>query len=180
MNSESITRRRPRVVLLTGLPGVGKTTAIRKIASDLGDLPMGGFYTEEIRDSGQRQGFSVVAFGGTQDVFAHVNFPKQYQVGKYGVDIERLEAIAIPALALEASRAIYLVDEIGKMECFSERFVTAMKRLLESDRMVVATIARRGGGFIAEAKQRADAVLREVTRENRDELPRRIAQWLNR
>ena len=139
---------------------------------------MGGFYTEEIRDSGQRQGFSVVAFGGTKDVFAHVDFPKQHQVAKYGVDIDRLEAIAIPALALEASRTIYLVDEIGKMECFSERFITAMQRLLESDRIVVATIALRGGGFIAEVKRRADAVLREVTRENRNELPRRIAKWL--
>ncbi len=178
MNTDSITARGPRVVLLTGLPAVGKTTAIRKIASDLGDLPMGGFYTEEIRDSGQRQGFSVVAFGGTRDVFAHIDFPKQYRVGKYGVDIERLEAIALPALALEASRTIYLVDEIGKMECFSERFIAAMKRLLESDRIVVATIALRGGGFISEVKQRADAVLREVTRENRNELPRRIAGWL--
>ena len=72
------------------------------------------------------------------------------------MDIERLEAIAVPALALESSRLIYLVDEIGKMECFSTRFVTAMKRLLESDRLVIATIARRGGGFIAEVKQRDD------------------------
>ena len=180
MNSDSITRRGPRVVLLTGHPGVGKTTAIRKIASDLGDLHVGGFYTEEIRDSGRRQGFSVVAFDGSRDVFAHVDFPKQYKVGRYGVDIEKLEAIAIPTLALELSRMIYLVDEIGKMECFSKQFITAMKRLLESDRIVIATIARRGGGFIAEVTQRDDAVLREVTRENRDELPRRIAQWLKR
>jgi nucleoside-triphosphatase len=180
MNPDSMTRRAPRVVLLTGHPGVGKTTAICKIASDLGDSTVGGFYTEEIRHSGQRQGFSIVAFGGSRDVFAHVDFSKQYRVGKYGVDIERLESIAIPALALEPSKMFHLVDEIGKMECLSEGFITAMRRLLQSDRIVVATIADRGRGFIAEVKQRDDAVLREVTRENRDELPRRIAQWLNR
>ncbi len=172
--------RQPRIVLLTGHPGVGKTTAIRKIAGDLVGLPAGGFYTEEIRESGQRQGFRVVAFDGTRDVFAHVDFPKRHQVGKYGVDLERLEAIAIPALALEPSIMIYLIDEIGKMECFSERFITATKRLLDSDRVVVATIASRGGGFITDVKQRADTVLREVTRENRNELPRRIAEWLRR
>jgi nucleoside-triphosphatase len=69
------------------------------------------------------------------------------------------------------------VDEIGKMECFSQRFVAAMRALLDSDRRVLATIARRGTGFIAEVRRRGDAELLEVTARSRDLLPEEIVAW---
>jgi hypothetical protein len=73
---------------------------------------------------------------------------------------------------------VYLVDEIGKMECLSPGFVAAMRALLDSGRPVVATIGERGGGFIAEAKQRPDVTLWRLTRDNRDAVPARILTWL--
>lgn len=167
-----------RVVLLTGPPGIGKTTAIRKIAGALGDYALGGFYTGEIREAGRRCGFSVATFSGSSEVFAHVDFPKRHRVGKYGVDLGILEAFAIPALALETEKKIYLVDEIGKMECLSSQCIAAMDRLLASGKLVVATVARRGGGFIDEVKSRPGYVLCELTHHNRDELPMQIARWL--
>jgi nucleoside-triphosphatase len=81
-------------------------------------------------------------------------------------------------LAPRADVAVYIVDEIGKMECLSARFVAAMWRLLASDRRVVATVARKGEGFIAEAKRWPGAELWEVSHDNRDRLPDEVLAWL--
>jgi nucleoside-triphosphatase len=35
--------------LLSGPPGCGKTTVLRRLAERLGDLRLAGFYTQEIR-----------------------------------------------------------------------------------------------------------------------------------
>lgn len=166
-----------RVLLLTGVPGVGKTTLIRRVAERLKGKKIRGFFTEEIREAGERQGFRLVAFDGTERVIAHVGLPKIHRVGKYGVDVEAIDEAA-EFLALDAEADIYLVDEIGKMECLSERFVAAMRSLVSGKRPVVATIALRGGGFIAEAKQAAGITVCEVSHANRDALPERVLRWL--
>jgi nucleoside-triphosphatase len=165
-------------LLLTGTPGVGKTTVLKKLAERLGAASLAGFYTEEIRERGVRLGFRLVTFEGAERVIAHVDFPKAKQVGKYGVDVAALDEMAEAALAARPEVALYLVDEIGKMECLSEKFVAAMRALLDSRVPVVATIARNGEGFIAEVKRRGDCELWTVTRANRDALAERIYERL--
>ncbi len=83
-----------RVLLLTGMPGIGKTTIIRRVAERLKDRRIGGFLTAEIREAGERQGFRLVAFDGTARVIAHVGLPKTHRVGKYGVDIGVIDEAA--------------------------------------------------------------------------------------
>jgi len=109
---------------------------------------------------------------------AHVNLPGRERVGRYGVDVAAIDAVAESALALDPAVDVYLVDEIGKMECFSPRFVASMRALLDSDKRVVATVARRGEGFIAEVKRRRDVELWEVQAQNRDALVNRIVGWI--
>ena len=46
-------------ILLTGPPGCGKTTAVRRIVGTLQGAKVAGFYTEEIREAGQRKGFRM-------------------------------------------------------------------------------------------------------------------------
>jgi nucleoside-triphosphatase len=164
-------------LLLTGTPGVGKTTVIRRVAERFADVRLGGFYTEEMREGGVREGFRLVGFDGSERVLAHVDFSGP-RVSKYGVDVAVLDAVAESLLAPRAELQLYLVDEIGKMECFSERFVSAMRNLLGSGQLVVATVAVKGGGFIAEAKRRPDVEIMEVTRANRDRVPEQIITWL--
>lgn len=165
------------VLLITGMPGVGKTTVIRRVASGIEPKELRGFYTEEIREAGERRGFRLVGFDGTERVIAHADFPKAFRVGKYGVDVQALQAAAA-LLRPDPAARLFLVDEIGKMECLSEHFVAAMRLLLDGTVPVVATIGARGSGFIAEVKKRPDCELWEVTRGNRDEFPARILQWL--
>ncbi len=101
------------VLLLTGRPGVGKTTVIRKVAAGLAGWRLGGFYTEEIRVAGERRGFSLTAFDGRQGVMAHVDFRGRDRVGRYGVDVAVIDELAASTLALSRDASVYLVDEIG-------------------------------------------------------------------
>ena len=165
------------VLLITGAPGIGKTTVIRRPAEGPKHKGLRGFYTEEIREDGERRGFRLVSFDGTTQVIAHVDFLKRHRVGKYGVDVAVLDDAA-RLLRPDPDARVYLVDEIGKMECLSDRFIAAMRVLLAGHTPVVATVGAHGGGFIAEVKRRPECGLWEVTRVNRDELPARIIAWL--
>jgi len=166
------------VLLLTGAPGVGKTTAIRAVAASLASRRLGGFFTEEVRAGGARQGFELVTFDGRRAMMAHVDHPGPARVGKYGVDVAIVEALAESALAVREDVDVYLVGEIGKMECLSPAFVDAMGALLESGVPVVATIGQRGGGFIVAVKRRPDVTLWVLTRANRDGMPTRVRSWI--
>jgi len=166
------------VLLLSGRPGVGKTTVIRRVAASLTGWRLAGFYTEEIREGRARQGFRAITLDGSERIMAHFDVRGPHRVGKYGVEVPAIDELADSALGLNPAIDCYIVDEIGRMECLSQRFIAAIQELLNSRTLVVATIAQRGGGLIAEAKQRKDIELWEVTRANRDELPGRALTWL--
>lgn len=165
-------------LLLTGVPGVGKTQVISCVADSLSVQHLGGFYTEEIRDVGVRQGFHLRSFDGREWLIAHVDLAKHYRVSKYGVDVAAIDAAAEALLLSKPGLFVYLIDEVGKMECLSKRFISAVRSLLESDKPIIATVGKKGAGFIAEIKQRTDCLLWEITYENRNEMAGQVLNWL--
>jgi nucleoside-triphosphatase len=171
---------RDSVLLLTGAPGSGKTTIVRRVAEELRKKKrrIAGFLTTEIREGRERVGFRIETFAGRSAIFAHVSIRSLHRVSHYGVDVTALDEIVDDALAVSPAADVYLIDEIGKMECFSARFVAATETLLDRGRLVVATVASRGGGFIEEVKRRPDVELRNVTRSNRDEMPVQVLEWI--
>ena len=163
-------------VLVTGRPGCGKTTLIKRV---LNELPQrfGGFYTEELRDHGSRVGFKVVALEGGEAVFAHVDFTTPERVGKYGLDLSALEAVGVNAIreALQAERPI-VIDEIGPMEIRSVVFREAVNDALDSELPILATIFSRSLPFTDAIKSRPDVVLIEVIPNNRDRLVSQLSE----
>jgi nucleoside-triphosphatase len=170
--------RAARALLLTGAPGVGKTTVVRAVLAALAGWRLAGFYTDEIRVEGERRGFRGVTLDGWEVDIARAGARSPHRVGGYGVDVAAIDALAARALAPDPAVDLYLVDEIGKMECRSPRFVVAVRALLDSGHPVLATVARRGGGFIAGVKERVDVEVCEVTRANRDAMPATVLEWL--
>ncbi|MGQ9631763.1 MAG: NTPase [bacterium] len=162
-------------LLITGPPGVGKTTAIRKIAEGLAECHPAGFYTEEIRSGERRVGFKIETLDGREGVLSHVEMGGPHRVGRYGVDVRGFEGLAIPAIDPEVVGArVIIIDEIGRMETFSKRFCELLTKIADSERVLIATIAQRGGGMIAELKGREDVEVFEMTRANRDSIPQRV------
>jgi nucleoside-triphosphatase len=168
-----------RNLLLTGPPGVGKTTVLAAVARQLGDRKLGGFLTEEIRPGRQRLGFDLVPFQGERRTMAHCDFSSPHRVSRYGVDVGKIDDIAEAALGPCADAELFLIDEIGKMECFSRPFIEAIARLLDDPRPLVATVARQGPGLIAEVKRRTDVELWQVTTKNRQRMPDEVVSWLS-
>jgi nucleoside-triphosphatase len=130
-----------------------------------------GFYTREVRQGGRRVGFEIVTLDGRIAWLSHVDFPGPQRVGKYGVDLEALHRVALPALGPSPGIELIVVDEVGKMECLSPRFVAALEGLWSAPLPLLVTVAEKGGGFITAIKGRPGARLITVTPANRDALP---------
>ena len=163
-------------VLLTGRPGVGKTTVIRRFLACT-RVEAGGFYTQEIRREGRRLGFSLNLLSGERHILASVEISGPWRVSKYGVDVRTFEAAAVPEIEKAiATENLVVVDEIGKMELFSERFREVVRLAFDSSAPVLATILSRPHPFADELRNRGDVSLVEVTLTNRETLPRDLAE----
>ena len=115
---------------------------------------MTGFFTREIRENQRRVGFEIITMHGDQGVLAHVNLKSRVRVGRYGVNLEDLERIAVPAMIPTKPDEIVIIDEIGKMECFSPLFRETLERTLDSAHHVIGSIAKKGDRFIERIKNR--------------------------
>ena len=167
-----------RILLLTGAPGVGKTTLMDRLVAALGTQRTGGFTTTEMREGGQRVGFRIVPHRGGERIMAHIDSRGAPRVGRYGVDVQAIDRAAEEHLAVDPQIEIYLVDEIGKMECCSGEFVRRVQELFDSQKTIIATIGRQPGGFMAAVRGRPDAELWEVNQSNREALVDRVLSWL--
>ena len=154
-------------VLFTGTPGCGKSTLIEKIVKR-SRSPKTGFFTREIREKGHRVGFSITTLDGKQGVLAHKEIDSPFRVGQYGVNIADIDRIAIPSMIPVKEDQIIVIDEIGKMECFSALFQETLVRVLESKNPILGSIALKGDAFIVRIKKRKDVHLIRITEKNRE------------
>ena len=163
---------------LTGRPGCGKTTAILKIVKELRDrnVKVDGMYTTEVRVAGRRVGFMVKRIGGGEGILAHVNLRDGPRLGKYRVNLADLERIGVSAILDGMRNAdLIVVDEVGPMELFSQRFRDAIERLLNSDKHAILTVHYRSRDKLAmKVRRLAGDNLITLNEMNRNEIPRII------
>ena len=157
-------------LLITGLPGVGKTTLIKKISEELKHLRPVGFYTEEIREKGVRKGFELISLEGRRGLLSHRDIKGPHRVGHYKVDLKGFEDFLDSIPFSHPLIRFIIIDEIGKMECLSDKFKKILKEILDSEKWMIATIALKGRGLIAEIKEREDVKLFEISQSNRETL----------
>lgn len=164
-------------IFLTGAPSSGKTTVIKKVIKRL-PLPSKGFYTEEEKKEGRRVGFLMRTLDGKTGYLAHQDIVSDFHIRRYGVSIENIENIAVNSI-IPIENNIIILDEIGKMECFSGAFKDAAVTALDSSNIVIGTITFGGGDFILEVKKRKDIEIIEVNEGNRNSLPDLILEKIS-
>jgi len=163
-------------VLLTGRPGCGKTTLIKRVVDKLA-LPAGGFYTEEMREASVRVGFKLVTLDREEAVFAHVDFKTPERLGKYGLDLSALDTVGINVLRKAVrARQLVVIDEIGPMEIRSAIFREAVNEALDSGAPILGTITARSFPFTDAIKGRPDVTVIEVRPDNRKQLASELSE----
>jgi nucleoside-triphosphatase len=180
----------PPRILITGKPGVGKTTIIQKVIERL-QVPYGGFYTEEIREGGVRVGFRLRTMEGKEGIMAHVNSKSPHRVSKYGVEVSAFEDIAVPELdrvlqgyfppgsrGEHKGSALLVIDELGRMELFSRKFQEKVLEIFDHPIPILAVIQDSRNPFLDRIRGRDDVMIYRVTVGNRDGLVGEIVKEL--
>ena len=167
-----------RACLLSGSPGTGKTTIIKQAISNW-EGRAGGFYTEEIRAGGVRQGFMIVTLDGRSAALAGMSVKSPYRISKYGVDVEALDRVGVSAIR-EATREcdLVVVDEIGKMELFSPAFREAVLEAINSGKRVLGTIMLSSHPWADEINRHPDVAVVPLTSENRNQVLIQVLEWV--
>ncbi|NXS79297.1 NTPCR triphosphatase, partial [Erpornis zantholeuca] len=159
--------------------GVGKTTLIQKVTQALksSGIPIDGFYTQEVREGGRRTGFDVVTLSGNRGPLSRVSSDssasrREYRVGQYVVDLVSFEQLVLPILRSvnhggDTEKRICVIDEIGKMELFSQAFIQAVRQTLAgSGTVVLGTIPIPKGkplDLVEEIRSRKDVKVFNVS-----------------
>ncbi|XP_076926197.1 uncharacterized protein LOC143589259 [Bidens hawaiensis] len=177
--------------LVTGSPGVGKTTLITRVLETLKssnpNLKIQGFFTREMRQGGERVGFEVVTLDGRTAPLASFNNGSAESirwptVGRYRVNVASFESLALPELQVKEDTDQFVIDEVGKMELFSSLFFPAVLRVLESNKPFLATIpvpkAVRDIPAVTRLKNHPGATVFSLTKSNRDAMKDEICSQL--
>lgn len=155
-------------VFLTGLPFVGKTTALLRTMQSL-DLAY-GCITQGIEIEGKRIGLNIITTDHHEFKVASSNAAATQRIGKYAVDIAALDRAMQDVLNKSRLTKYIYIDEVGTLFCQSVFFISAVRTLLESH-VVMGVISRKGHPFIEEIHHRPDCCFMEVTADNRDGIP---------
>ena len=167
------------VYLLTGQPGTGKTSLIKEAIADMKGKA-GGFYTEEIRSQGVRQGFRLVTLEGNTAVLAHLYIQSPHRVSKYGVDVESLDKVGVAAINQAIQEYdLVVIDEIGKMELFSAEFREAVLNIFKSGKKLLGTIMLSPNPCADAIKRQPQVNLVTITSTNHQQVIKELREWLN-
>lgn len=165
-------------ILLTGEPGIGKSTIIQTIITSFNG-PIKGVYAEEENIDGERTGFFLRTLEGKSDYLAHQNMLSTHRIGKYGVNVAAIESLAVPSIS-PLDDSLVIIDEIGLIQLCAPHFLEAVIYALDHAPRVLGTISMHNTEEFLKIKQRPDVQIIEVILENRNTLPTVILNFLEK
>ncbi|CAG9760081.1 unnamed protein product [Ceutorhynchus assimilis] len=171
-------------ILVTGVPGIGKTTLIRRIVENLRTtkLTFNGFLTEDIRVSEderfEKAGVGVIRIRPEgRTILAHKMHhpvgPRYARLGSYTIYVKNFEDLTLPML--HSFQQGILIIEIGRMQLCSRKFEEAIPLLFNRQNVqVLAIVPNQGPEMVEKLKRNNNTKVINVTLENRDVLSREI------
>jgi nucleoside-triphosphatase len=171
----------PLKLFVTGDPGCGKTTLIRRVVERLGSrVKMTGFVTEEILGDEGRQGFQGRTLDGRTFLLADRRLESDLRVGPYHVSLDGLDSIGLAAITPAKDTQLVVLDEVGKMESFSPEFRAKVEELIAGPVPLLGTVASHGVGFVKKIRRDRRITLIRMRRRGRSgvlgEVLRRLAE----
>lgn len=156
-------------IVITGQPGSGKTILMKRLSDVFKEFNPQGFLTVELKEGDAITGLAVLSLTGESKVLSHASLKlKKPAKGKY--DIKGFEAFLAQTFSKDRKTGLYIIDEIGKVECQSKKFCKLISDLFSADQPFIVSMADKGASFIQDIKKRDDVHLVEITPENRDLL----------
>ena len=160
------------IIVLTGAPGVGKTTAVMRAARALNDrgLNVGGIVSRELRTNNMRIGFEFIdLITNDTNVLASItgNGPK---IGKYFVDLSGCRFAAERLCRAIKNCDVIFCDEIGPMELKSREFIDSVKNLLDVDKKTIVVVHQRLQHPLTEQFRKKSSLLISLDLANREKV----------
>ena len=153
-------------IFITGNPRCGKSTLIQKVLDKISDKKVSGIITPEIRIRGERQGFKIIDLASRQEeVLASLNIERGPGVSRYKVNVQGIDLVIDKFLESYKDSDYVVIDEIGMMEFYSQKFRETIRAVLDSNKTVLATLSKK---FVKEYQNTGQIF--NLTRENFDEI----------
>ncbi|WP_079912749.1 nucleoside-triphosphatase [Paenibacillus sp. 32352] len=155
----------------------GKINSYKTNHSKSGSGIFWWFYTEEIHNLTNRTGFNCVTLNGENACIANVDSESSIRIGRYGVDVEAFENVALKAvkLSLETKR-ITVIDEIGFMQMLSAPFEKMIHEVISSSQhIIIGTICADSHPSINKIKKLSGIKLYHLNEENRELITKTVA-----
>lgn len=169
--------------MLTGRPGVGKTTIVNRVYEHYSKngFKIEGLTTREVREGSARTGFMIADLASGQEGWlAKKEIGTGPRVGSYVVVSHDLERIGVAALerSMSGPADLVIVDEIGPMEMTSTLFRSNISKILNGNKAVVATV-KFGSRYPEVESIRQKSLHWEITKENRESIYRRLIRQVD-
>ncbi|QOR35180.1 AAA family ATPase [Clostridium sp. 'deep sea'] len=164
-------------IFITAKPRTGKSTAIKKVVDLIGKENCYGFYTEEIRIDGKREGFKIITMDGREGILASTRSESKVRLSRYGLELDTFEELCISSITnLPNTDKLIIIDEVGPIQMFSESFKKTLIEVIKEPNPIIGTIFFKDHPWIDEFKNRAEVSLIEITFDNRDEIPKKLIE----
>ena len=160
----------PNNILILGAAGTGKTTLVKHLLKDLIPLVVRGFYKEPIIEFTILKGYRVITLDLKWQILAHVDIEGPDRVENIGVNIKGFEDLVLPQLSLFSGTELFIIDEIGNMECLSKKFCQQVSLIFESRIPAIATGTPKQTPFLDELQKRHEVTVIKMNNKNRDHI----------